>query len=116
MWLFLEGGRFLSIVADTGDSFLVQANLPGDIETNFPSVDIQEATGTEYRFSATVPRQTVMSVIQDELAGLNYSDLSKTVCNPNRVKAVNMVKEAMVDAQEVARRGGDVGSVCHATE
>ncbi len=116
MWLFLEGGRFLSIVTDTEDStrFQVQAHLPGDIETNFPSATVQEVAGAQYRYWANVPRNEVMRAIGDELAGLNYNDLLNTVCNPNRVTACKKVEKALTDAQEVARTGGDTGSVCHA--
>jgi hypothetical protein len=114
MWLFLEGGRFLSIVADTKDPSLLQvfAHLPGDIETNFPNALIDEVSIDGYRYRSTVPRQEAIAAVIDELANLNYTDLLKSICNPNRVSAANRIQSAMSDSQQTALKGEDVGSVC----
>jgi hypothetical protein len=114
MWLILEGGRFLSIVADTKDPSLFQvlAHLPGDIETNFPNAVIDEVAINGYRYQSTVSRQEVVAAVMDELANLNYADLLKTICNPNRVNVANRLQSAMADAQQAALKGEDVGSIC----
>lgn len=117
MWLFLEGGRFLSLSADpdNADLFRVRARLPGDIDTDFPNAEIQEFDGgpADYRYEARIPRTTVLAAIADELDTLSYESLTKTICNRNRVNAMIGCRNALTTAQNVARAGQDEVSVCH---
>lgn len=114
MWLFLEGGRFLSLAADPGDPerLLIRARLPGDIETDFPDLPIMETDGTEYRFQTAAPRERVMAVLTDELASIDYQSLRKTVCNQNRVTLAARCDTHLREAQEKAREGRDDASLC----
>ncbi|MBF0186952.1 MAG: hypothetical protein HQL50_03400 [Magnetococcales bacterium] len=116
MWIFLEGGRFLSIAADPDDAQLVRvrARLPGDIETDFPDVAVREhPPEARYRFEAVIPRARVLAVIRDELDDLAYPGVSKTVCNRNRVNAISRCDQVLLDAQETARRGDEQEGLCH---
>ncbi|MGN7610692.1 hypothetical protein ACQZV8_01255 [Magnetococcales bacterium HHB-1] len=114
MWVFLEGGRFLSIVADKEhpDRLLVRARLPGDIETDFPEAKISEHQGLDYRYQASIPRQEVINAILDELTSLTYDHFRKKICNKNRVNAFTRCHQAMCDAQEFARTDHIQESVC----
>ncbi|MBF0589641.1 MAG: hypothetical protein HQL53_10985 [Magnetococcales bacterium] len=117
MWLFLEGGRFLSLAADADDpDYLhIRARLPGDIETDFPEAEILERSGgDDYRFQTRVPRRRVMNALEDELRSLSYQGLKNTVCNRNRVEALTSCAHTMQSAQERARRGDAQEGLCYA--
>ncbi len=119
MWIFLEGGRFLSLSADPGESewLWVKARLPGDIETDFPEAIIEEhPAGEDYRYRARVPRQAVMAAMALELEGLTYGSLRRSVCNRNRVQSITECDRAMLQAQERARQGEAQEGLCHLPE
>ncbi|MEG3641125.1 hypothetical protein [Magnetococcus sp. PR-3] len=120
MWIFLEGGRFLSVEAHASDPALFQlrARLPGDIEVDFPDAQVYEAAAEEegpghYRFHALVARDQVLKAIAHELEDLSYPQFQKTICNANRVLAASRCDDAMRQAQEAAREGQDQDSICY---
>ncbi|ABK43608.1 hypothetical protein Mmc1_1090 [Magnetococcus marinus MC-1] len=120
MWIFLEGGRFLSLVADPnhGDMLLVRARLPGDIEVDFPDAKVQEHPLNEdepsaYRYTAQVSRGAVLKAIAHELEDLHYSRFQQSVCNANRVWATQQCDAVMQQAQETARSGVQQHSLCY---
>nr|CRH04984.1 conserved protein of unknown function [Candidatus Magnetococcus massalia] len=119
MWIFLEGGRFLSIAADPADAqkLRVYARLPGDLEVDFPDAEILEVPADstlpgQYRFQTILPREQVMQAIAHELEDLSYPIFRKTICNANRVLAAARCDDVMRQAQESAREGMDQDSAC----
>ncbi|OSM03970.1 hypothetical protein [Magnetofaba australis] len=114
MWIFLEGGRFLSLSADPSDPdrVLARARLPGDLETDFPGARITESDDTDYRFSASVTRAQALAAIAHEIEDMAYPSLRRTVCNANRVTAIQTCNQAMIDAQQRALKGQDQVSTC----
>lgn len=78
MWIFTPKS-FLSVVKKPGDveagTLTVRGRVAGDIEAMFPSANVVEGGGTDYRFRARMPRELVAKVIQEhQLCELQGSD------------------------------------------
>lgn len=101
MWIFLPNS-FISVVQKPGDTdtLTVRARLPGDIETVFPRAIVKSNKGTDYKYRALVPRQTVAQVLHDQVMGLNWSNFKGAVKNPKRHDAYLNVWSAMHAAQD----------------
>ena len=65
MWIFLNNA-FLSIVTPAGHddhNLMVRARVKGDIQRVFPRARVVEAPKADYRFRASISRDTVATAI-----------------------------------------------------
>ncbi len=85
MWIFLNDA-FLSVVAhwDDPDALLVRARHRGDIERAFPGATVSETPAADYRYRATLPRQTVADALAATVAGIDYPNFKASVAEPDR--------------------------------
>lgn len=97
MWIFMSD-EFFSVVAHRGDNrkLLVRARAKGDIERVFPSAQVVEGAGTDYRFRAVIPRGVVAQAMSDAVHGIDYDNFKDSVAEPMR-------HEAYMDAWAVMR-------------
>lgn len=82
MWIFLPNSM-LSIVEKPSDrgagTLTVRGRVKGDIEAVFPSAEVTEGTGTDYRFRATLPREQVAKAMYDSVMSIGYSNFKAQV-------------------------------------
>ena len=74
MWVFLSGS-FLSVVDKgdkTGKTLLVRSRRQGDIESVFPSAEVVEGVGTDYRYRARIDREEIALRMADEVRSIKY--------------------------------------------
>jgi hypothetical protein len=85
VWIFLNDA-FLSIVAhrDDPDALLVRARRAGDIERAFPEAAVSETPAADYRFRATLPRQTVADALAAAVKAIAYPNFKASVAEPDR--------------------------------
>lgn len=81
MWVFLSDS-FLSIVVDkqsAQDNLLVRARRKGDIERVFPLAKVSASPSRDYRFRASINRQSVAEAIGNEVSVIGYSNFKDSV-------------------------------------
>jgi hypothetical protein len=102
MWLFTDKG-FLSIVTnlDNENELLVRGRFKGDIEAHFPGAEVEENTGTDYKYRTYLPRDMVTArlsrYVDEELIYPNYKN---SVRDMNRLDVYSDVWVVMRSAQE----------------
>lgn len=101
MWIFLKDS-FLSIVQKPGDTdtLTVRARIAGDIEAVFPNAEVIEGAGTDYRYRARIPRETVANAMHDKVMNLSAANFKSSVKNPKRHDAYMGVWQVMYRYQE----------------
>lgn len=106
MWVFLNNS-FLSIVQKPGqkDSLTVRARVRGDIERVFPSANVIENAGTDYKYRAVIPRQEVAKAMSDSVMNLTASNFKASVRDRNRLEAYHQVWDVMYDYQRAEENG-----------
>ena len=104
MWIFMNDSM-LSIVRHKHQpgTMLVRARLTGDIERVFPSAQVVEGAGTDYRFRAALPEAKVAEAISRRLLDIDYYNFKNSVHEPKRHNAYFKVWDAMYQLQEAAR-------------
>ena len=104
MWILMNNSM-LSIVRHKHypRTLLVRARLTGDIERVFPSAQVIEGAGTDYRFRAALPETEVAAAIARRLLDIDYGNFKNSVHEPKRHAAYFKVWDAMYRMQEAAR-------------
>ena len=104
MWLFFNDS-FLSIVEKPGDadSLTVRGRIAGDIESVFPSAEIEADAGTDYRFRAKIAREEVARVIAERVSSISYSNFKGSVRDHRRHDAYLDIWRVMYEWQEEVR-------------
>ena len=100
MWIF-TAKSFVSVVQKAGDTELltVRARIKGDIESLFPDAKVEANKGTDYKYRAKVPRETVAKALHDQLMGVAYSNFKGGVKGRKRHDAYMKVWSAMYAVQ-----------------
>ncbi|MBK8638678.1 MAG: hypothetical protein IPN92_10470 [Chromatiaceae bacterium] len=100
MWIFLTHS-FLSIVSapDQPDLLLVRGRIAADIEYVFPEADIITNLGSDYKYSAYLPRKLVAEAIAIEVNNIDYTNFKKSVNPYNRQLAYFDIYARMLDYQ-----------------
>lgn len=102
MWIFLSDS-FLSVV-DKGDpsgqTLLVRARRRGDIERVFPSADIIENAGTDYRYRARIDREQVALAMAEQVRAIRYPNYKGAVHDEALHDACVNVWSAMARLQD----------------
>jgi hypothetical protein len=80
MWIFTSKS-FISIVQKPGDTDMltVRARINGDIEQIFPGAMVEANKGTDYKYRAKVPRESVAKALHDQVMSVNYPNFKSTV-------------------------------------
>ena len=80
MW-FMTPTSFLSVVHKDcqPDELLVRARMKGHIEAVFPDSKVTEATHTDYRYRAVLPRSVVAQALADQAMTMTYDNYKNTV-------------------------------------
>ena len=102
MWLYLPD-CFLSIVQDkhAAHQKVVRARFKGDIEKMFPNAEVEEHTGTDYRFRAYVNHAEVVSaMVHFTDLNINYHNFKDENHDEFRHRHLMEVWNAMLEAQE----------------
>ena len=117
MWLFLSDS-FLSIVShrDKPGILLVRARQEGDIEAFFPNAEIQENSGTDYRFRVEVPSEEVAEVLANQTRAITYSNFKDTVKKESRYMAYLKVWDTMRWWGRISRNSIEVAKKQNAME
>ena len=104
MWILMNDSM-LSIVRHTGlpKMMLVRARLAGDIERVFPSAQVIEGAGSDYRFRATVPELETAEAVSHCVLNIDYGNFKSSVRDPKRHHAYFEVWDLMHQMQEKAR-------------
>jgi hypothetical protein len=110
MWIFLNDG-FISVVKDKHNfgKLLVRARFKGDIERIFPTAEVREGEGTDYRFRASIHAELVASTIAVRLNVINYPNFKNSVLTTKdeyrqlRSDAYADVWEQMYKHQDMAK-------------
>lgn len=97
MWIFLPTS-FISVVQKPDDinTLTVRARIEGDIETVFPDAKVEANKGTDYRYRAKVPRETVAKALHDQV----MANFKSTVKAKKRHDAYMQVWSAMYGIQD----------------
>ncbi len=95
----------LPVVRHNGlpQTLLVRARLAGDIEQVFPSAQVAEDGGSDYRFRASVPEQEVAAAVSRRVLGIDYGNFKSSVPEPKRHYAYFKVWDVLHRMQEAAR-------------
>jgi len=103
MWVMLSGS-FLSVVHKDckPDELLVRARVKGHIEAVFPNAKVSEASHTDYRFRAVLPRSVVAQALSDQAMSLKYDNFKNTVRNNRFHDALASVWHVMARLQPTA--------------
>ena len=98
VWIFANDA-FVSIVADRDDSsrLLIRARVAGDIERVFPSAEVVESRGTDYRFRAFVHRRALADVLAAQIRAIKYPNFKGSVEEDDRHGAYLEVWQVMND-------------------
>lgn len=101
MWIFLPNS-FISVVQKPGDTDLltVRARIKGDIEAVFPDAKVEANKGTDYKYRAKVPRETVAKVLHDQVMALDWANFKSAVKAKKRHDAYMEVWSAMYGVQD----------------
>lgn len=101
MWIFLNNA-FLSIVDTDGDgtTLLVRARRRGDIERIFPSVEVRETPGRDYRFRAQIGREQVAETMAEAARCIRYPNFKNSVAEHLRHEAYARVWSVMHHYQQ----------------
>ena len=104
MWILMNDSM-LSIARHKHQpgTLLVRARLTGDIERVFPSVQVIEGAGSDYRFRAALPESEVAEAINRRLLDIDYSNFKNSVREPKRHDTYFKVWDAMYQLQEQAK-------------
>ncbi len=105
MWILMNDSM-LSVVRHNTlpDTLLVRARLAGDIEQVFPSAQVAENGGSDYRFRASVPEQEVAEAVRRRVLDIDYGNFKSSVPEPKRHQAYFKVWDVLHRMQEAARR------------
>jgi hypothetical protein len=120
MWVFLSDAM-LSIVEDRDDDkrLLVRARLAGDLETVFgdlvPTLDVVETLAADYRYRASISRDTVAAALEREVRSIDYDNFKDSVEDADRHRAYLQVWGCMWRAQHRAHVPADVEGDWRAT-
>ncbi len=95
-WTFVAN-RFLGIGQKPGatDVLTVRGRIAGAIEAVFPDAQVDEGSGTEYRFRARIPRDAVAAVVAAQVTSLSAANFSASVRDAARHAAYREVWDAM---------------------
>ncbi len=101
MWIAMSDA-FLSVVDKAKDKSLlvVRARKQGDIEAVFPDAQVQVGGGTDYKFRAEIPRETVAQAIAERIMTISYPNFKGSVKDRARHNAYMKVWAAMMPLQE----------------
>jgi hypothetical protein len=101
MWIFLSNS-FISVVQKPGDTDIltVRSRFKGDIEAVFPDAKVEANKGTDYKYRAKVPRDSVAKALHDQAMGINYANFKSTVKDRKRHDAYMGVWSAMYRLQD----------------
>ena len=104
MWIFAREG-FCSIVQDMFDPsmLLVRSRIEGDLEKFFPNSEVVEAAGTDYRFRAYLPRETVAAAIGKMVLSVDYGNFKASVRDNRRSPFYARVWATMAELQDAVR-------------
>lgn len=107
MWLCLNNA-FLSVVTDPAEpaNLLVRARREGDIEAVFGTVfPVVTLPRRDYRFRASIPRETVGITIAQSLVTIDYGNFKNSVRDAALHDAYAHVWGVMAQLQEVPPYG-----------
>jgi hypothetical protein len=108
MWIFLSEA-FLSVVADKadpqGDRLLVRARRGGDIERIFPTADVFQIAGSDYRYRAWLPREQVADAMKAQVEAIAYSNFKNSITDPAYHDAALSAWSALHRYQELCSDG-----------
>ncbi len=102
MWICLNDA-FFSIVRTSGTPeahLLVRARRPGDIERYWPEARVDRTPGRDYLFRATLPEETVTTVIASTVSGIDYGNFKDSVRDHHLHNAYFSVWQAMAALQD----------------
>jgi hypothetical protein len=104
MWIFAREG-FCSIVQDMFDPsmLLVRSRIEGDLEKLFPDAEVVEAAGSDYRFRAYLPRETVAAAIGKMVLSVDYGNFKASVRDNRRSPFYARVWATMAELQDAVR-------------
>ena len=104
MWILMNDSM-LSVVRHNTlpQTLLVRARLAGDIEQVFPSAQVAENGGSDYRFRAAVPEQEVAEAVRRRVLDIDYPNFKASVPEPKRHQAYFKVWDVLHGMQEAAR-------------
>ena len=99
MWLFTTKG-FISVVEDyeRPDNLLVRGRFKGDIPQIFPGVKETYTRNRDYRYRASLPRETVAARFAELITKIDYPNF-KDACPANRHDINASVWGMMYNAQ-----------------
>jgi|HubBroStandDraft_1064217.scaffolds.fasta_scaffold70069_5 hypothetical protein len=85
MWIYTKKG-FYSIVQDRNDPsyLIVRARIAGDIEKEFPGVQVQTTPESDYLFRARVPRGHVMGFLEMAGEDIDYDNFKNAIDDHKR--------------------------------
>ena len=100
MWICLNNA-FLSIVDKDckPDELLVRARRPGDIERVFAGAKVSENLDSDYRYRATIKRQTIAATMTSLIDDLHYPNFKSSVHDDDLHTAYNRTWGVMADLQ-----------------
>ncbi len=106
MWIFLSDS-FVSVVADRNDParLLVRGRRQGDVERFLAPVSapgefpVSETPRADYRFRASVPRDTVARAVAAQASAIEYPNFKNTVREGVRHEAYTACWSAMSQLQ-----------------
>ncbi len=105
MWILMNDSM-LSVVRHhtLPHTLLVRARLAGDIEQVFPSAQVVENGGSDYRFRAIIPEQEVSQAISRRVLEIDYPNFKASVPEPKRHQAYFKVWDVLHRMQEAATK------------
>ena len=104
MWILMNDSM-LSVVRhnDFPGALLVRARLAGDIEQVFPSAQVAENGGTDYRFRAAIPEHEVAEAVRRRVLDIDYPNFKASVPEPKRHHVYLTIWGVLHRMQEAAR-------------
>lgn len=108
MWVYLTRA-LLSIVAHRHqpENLLVRGRFRGDIERVFPGAAVTETPSADYRFRASVPRETVAQALAEAALAVEYTNFKATLADDTaiereRAEAYHAAHAEALEAQHFA--------------
>lgn len=107
MWVMLSNAYISVVHKDCKpDELLVRARMKGHIEAVFPDAKVTEATHTDYRYRAVLPRAVVAQALADQAMTMTYDNYKNTVKNHRFHDALAAVWGIMARLQPTAPYSG----------
>jgi hypothetical protein len=80
MWVLMNNSYF-SIVKNKNkkDSLIVRARIKGDIEEIFPSANVLEDIGTDYKYRTFLPKWVVSKAIKKSVENIDYDNFKDSI-------------------------------------